>query len=114
MPALLCLTTCHDLFQGAAHRTAKGFDTTEELIGMRLAARQRDRGRLAAGVSGERRDPVPVEVVALGDRPVECDPVRADGARAQRKGLVHRQQVVLVDRQRGNREQQQQQRCQGA
>ena len=41
--------------------------------------------------------PVPVQVIAVGDRPRELDSAAFRRARLQREGLVDRQQVGLVD-----------------
>ncbi len=46
-------------------------------------------------------DPVPVQVVALGDLPVQLDAAALGRLRGEYEGLIDRQQILFVDRQGG-------------
>ncbi len=77
---------------------AVGLDFAEELVGVRLPRRQLQRVGLEAAAGLLHRDAVAVQVIALGDRPVDLDAVARHRACAEREGFVDRQQLVLVGR----------------
>src|SRR3546814_2069663 len=76
---------------------AEGLDVAEELVLVRLAARQVQFAQ-AAAVGGNGLGAVPVQVVAVGDLPLQRDAVGRRRLGGQGERLVDRQQVVLVDR----------------
>ena len=63
---------------------------------MPLARRQLQRVGLEAALDHLHRGAVAIQVIALGDRPVDLDPAAFARACLQRKGLVDGQQLVSL------------------
>ena len=78
------------------HLIAVGLDVAEELVGVGDAVGQLERIGAEAGRGHLGAHAVPVEVVALGDAPVQFDAAALGGLGAEREGLVDGQQVGLV------------------
>ena len=83
--------------QHRGQRVAIGLDPAEELVVVRLARRQLQRLRDETGV-GLHRDAVPVQVVAVGDRPAQLDAVARRRLGASARTLRRPAAGRLVDR----------------
>jgi hypothetical protein len=68
----------------------------EVLVGLDLAGRELGGAQLRCGAGRGDLDTRPVQVIAVGDFPVEAHAVTAVGGGVEAKRLVRRQEVITV------------------